>query len=201
MLSFDRKQQNSVKQLSCNKKKINNKKNRLNKQVENIQPWCAPFSIWNQAVAPCPVLNVACWLAYRFLRRQITWSGIPVSLRIFHSLSWSTVKGFGVVNEAEVNVFLELSCFCYNLRMLAILSLVPLPFLNPAWTPGSSRFRYSRSLAWRILGITLWLCKMSAIVWWFEHSLAFPFFGIGMKTDLFQLCAHCCFPNLLADWV
>ena len=23
-----------------------------------------------------------------------------------------TIKGFGLVNEAEVNVFLELSCFC-----------------------------------------------------------------------------------------
>ena len=32
---------------------------------------------------------------------------------------------------------------------------------------------------------------MSAIVWWFEHSLALPFFGIGMKTDLFQSCGHC----------
>ena len=28
---------------------------------------------------------------------------------------------------------------------------------------------------------------MSAIVRWFEHSLALPFFGIGMKTDLFQV--------------
>ena len=26
-------------------------------------------------------------------------------------------------------------------------------------------------------------CEMSAIVWEFEHSLALPFFGIGMKTD------------------
>ena len=24
-----------------------------------------------------------------------------------------TVKGFGIVNEAEVDVFLELSCFCF----------------------------------------------------------------------------------------
>ena len=30
---------------------------------------------------------------------------------------------------------------------------------------------------------------MSAILWWFEHSLALPFFGIGMKTDLFQFVA------------
>ena len=32
-------------------------------------------------------------------------------------------------------------------------------------------------------------------------SLALPFFGIGMKTDLFQSCGHCCFPNLLTYWV
>ena len=32
---------------------------------------------------------------------------------------------------------------------------------------------------------------MSAIVRSFEHSLALPFFGIGMKTDLFQSCGHC----------
>ena len=27
------------------------------------------------------------------------------------------------------------------------------------------------------------MCEMSAIVQLFEHSLALPFFGIGMKTD------------------
>ena len=45
--------------------------------------------------------------------------------------------------------------------MLAIWSLVPLPFLNPAWTSGSSRFMYCWSIAWRILSITLPACEMS----------------------------------------
>ena len=49
-------------------------------------------------------------------------------------------------------------------QMLVILSLVPLPFLNPAWTSGSSQFTYCGSLAWRILSITLLACEMSAIV-------------------------------------
>ena len=40
-------------------------------------------------------------------------------------------------------------------HMLPIWSLVPLPFLNPAWTSGSSWFTYCLSLAWRILSITL----------------------------------------------
>ena len=74
-------------------------------------------------------------------------------------------------------------------QMLAIWSLVPLPFLKPAWT--SSQFMYCWSLAWRILSITLIVCEMSAVVRYFGHSLALPFFGIGMKTDLFQSCGHC----------
>ena len=102
-----------------------------------------------------------------------------------------TVKGFGIVNKAEIDVFRELSCFSMIQRMLAIWSLVPLPFLKPAWTSGNSWFTYCWNLAWRILNITLLACEMSAIVWYFEHFLALPFFGIEMKTDLFQSCGHC----------
>ena len=63
---------------------------KLNKLGDNIQPWCTPFPIWSQSVVPCPVLTVAAWLAYRFLGRQVRWSGIAISLRVFHSLLWST---------------------------------------------------------------------------------------------------------------
>ena len=84
---------------------------KLNNQGDNIQPWHTSFPICNQYVVPRPVLTVASWPAYRFLRRQVRWSCIPIFLRIFHSLLWSTVKGFGVVNKAEVDAFLELSCF------------------------------------------------------------------------------------------
>ena len=55
---------------------------KLNKQGDNIQPWCTPFPIWNQSVVPCPVLTIASWPAYSFLMRQVTWSGIPISWRI-----------------------------------------------------------------------------------------------------------------------
>ena len=75
-------------------------------------------------------------------------------------------------------------------RMLAIRSLVSLPFLKPDWTSGSSWFMYCWTLVWRILSITLLACEMSAIVQKFEHSLALRFFGIGMKTDLFQSCGY-----------
>ena len=42
-----------------------------------------------------------------------------------------TVKSFSVVNEAEVDVFLELSCFFNDSVDVGNLISVPLPFLNP----------------------------------------------------------------------
>ena len=87
---------------------------KLNKQGDNIQPWHTPLPIWNKSVVSFPVLPVASWPACRFLRRQVRWSDIPMSLRIFHSLLWSTVKGLSVVNEAEVDISLKNPCFFYN---------------------------------------------------------------------------------------
>ena len=84
------------------------------------------------------------------------------------------------------------SCFFDDPAVVTIWSLVPLPFLNPAWTSGSSQFPYCWSLAWRILSVTLLACMMSAIVRESEHSLVLPFFGIGMKTVVFQSYGHWC---------
>ena len=95
------------------------------------------------------------------------------------------VKSLSVVNEAEVNFFFNSLAVSMIQWMLAIWSLVPLPFLNPAWTSGNSQFMYCFllgffspspllsshwlmycwSLAWRIFSITLLACEMSAIVW------------------------------------
>ena len=95
-----------------------------------------------------------------------------------------TVKGFGIVNKAEIDVFLELFCFLMIQQILAIWSLAPLPFLKPAWTFGSSQFTYCWSLAWNILSITYWhvrwvqLCGSLSILWYclslgLEWKLAF----------------------------
>ena len=64
---------------------------KLNTQGDNIQPWHTPFPVLNQSIVLCPILNAASWPAYTFLRRQVRWPGIPISLRIFHSLLWSTL--------------------------------------------------------------------------------------------------------------
>ena len=50
-----------------------------------------------------------------------------------------TVKGFGIVNKAEIDFFWNSLDFLMIQQMLAVWSLVPLPFLKPAWTSGSSR--------------------------------------------------------------
>ena len=59
-------------------------------QPSNHLILCQPFLIQNQSFVPCPVVTVASWPAYRFLKRQVRWSGIPISFRIFHSLLWMT---------------------------------------------------------------------------------------------------------------
>ena len=70
-----------------------------------------------------------------------------------------TVKGFSVVNET--NVFLEFSCFLYDPmdvgNLISGFSAVSKYSLN-IW-----KFTV-HVLAWRILGITLLVCEMSAVV-------------------------------------
>ena len=135
---------------------------RLHKQGDNIQPWGTPFPIWNHSVVPCPVLTVACTQISQEAGKVVWYSHLfknfPQCVMIH------TVKGFGVVNKAEVDVFLEFSYLFCDQTDVAIWSLVPLPFLNPAWTSGNSRLMYHWSLAWIIVSITLLVCEMSAIV-------------------------------------
>ena len=97
----------------------NNSAYKLNKQSDSMQhviPWHTPFSILNQIIVSCLVLTVASWPADRFLRRQARWSGIPTCLQNFPQfVVIHTVKGFSIVDEAEVDGFMELPCFLYEL--------------------------------------------------------------------------------------
>ena len=42
------------------------------------------------------------------------WPGILISLRIFQFVVIHTVKSFSVVNEAEVDIFMDFLCFLYD---------------------------------------------------------------------------------------
>ena len=135
--------------------------------------------------------SVASWPAYRFLRRQVRWSSISISLRVFQFVMTHTIKGFHVVNEEELHLFLEFLCFLYDpVNVGNLISGSSAFFFNPAWISGSSWFMYSWSLAWKILSITLLECEKTAIVQWFEHLLVLLFLGTGMKIDL-PSYGHC----------
>ena len=87
-----------------------------------------------------------------------------------------TVKGFVIVNKAEIDVFLELSCFFNDPTYVGNLISGSSDFSKSSlniW------FTYCRSLSWRILSITLLACEMSAVVWQFEHF----FFAIAFLWD------------------
>ena len=125
---------------------------KLNKQGDNIQPWQTPSPIWNQSIVPCPVLIVASWPAHRFLRRQVRWSDIPISWRISHSLLWSAQsKALAESMKQKKTFFCNFLAFSMAQWMVAIWSLVPLPFLNPARTSGSSQFTYCSGEFWALL--------------------------------------------------
>ena len=105
---------------------------KLNKQGDDIL-WYTTFSILNQSIFPCLVLNVASWSAYRLPRRQIRLSDILISLRIFHILLWSTQSLLHSQWSRSRYFFWNSLAFSMIQQMLAIWSLVPLAFLNPAW--------------------------------------------------------------------
>ena len=102
-----------------------------------------------------------------------------------------TVKAFGIVNKAEIDVFLTLSCFFHNPVDVGNLISGSSVFSKTSLNIWNFTVHILLKPLWRILSIALLVCEMSAVVRYFEQSLALPFFGIGMKTDLFQSCGHC----------
>ena len=111
---------------------------------------------------------------------------------------WSTtVKGFSVVNEAELEVFLEFSWVFMTQQMLAIWSLVPLALSKSSlniWKfsvhvllkPSLKDFEHylssmwnehSCAVVWAFLGITF--------LWDWNENWPFP-----VHCWVFQICRH-----------
>ena len=188
---------------------------KLNKQGDNIQPWCTPFPIWNQFVVPCPVLTVASCPAYRFLKRQVRWSGIPISFRIFHSLLWSTQSSLvfpslsefstvycdphSQVNKAEIDGFLELSCFFDDPvdvgNLISGYSAFSKTSLN-IWKftvhvllkPGLENFEHYFGSVWDECNcMVVWAFFGIAFLWNWNENLPFP---VLWPLLSFQICWH-----------
>ena len=102
-----------------------------------------------------------------------------------------TVKDFIIVNKAEVNIFLELSCFFDNIEDVGNL------------ISGSSAFSKTSLNIWKFTIHILLKPRMENFEhyftsMWYECNCAvvWAFFDIAflwdwMKTDLFQACGHC----------
>ena len=116
------------------------------------------------------------------------------------------VKGFSVTSEAEVDVSLEFPCFFYNPMILAIWSLVPLPFLNPACTDFINCWKFSVGVLLKpnLKDFEHYIASM-----WNEHNclIVWTFFGITLLWDWNEnwhspiLWPLLSFPNLLPYWV
>ena len=75
-----------------------------------------------------------------------------------------TVRGFDIVNKAEVDVFLELSCFFHDPTDVGNLISGSSAFSKSSLNIWKFTVHVLISRAWRILSITLLECEMSAIV-------------------------------------
>ena len=168
-----------------------------------MQPWRTPFPIWNQSVVPCPVLTVVPWPAYRFLRRQVRWSGISHLLKNFPQfVVIHTIKGFGIVNKAEVDIFLELAWFFYDPTDIGNLIFV------------SSAFSKSSLNIWKFMVHVLLKPGLESFEYYFASvwdecncAVGWAFFGIAFLWDCNEnwpfpvLWPLLSFPNLLAYWL
>ena len=75
------------------------------------------------------------------------------------------VKVFSVINETEVDVFLEFPCFLYGPADVGNLISGFSTFSKSSLNIWKFSVHVLLSLAWRILSITLLACEMRAIVW------------------------------------
>ena len=101
------------------------------------------------------------------------------------------IKGFGLVSEANVDVFLEFSCFFYDWIDVGNLISGSSDFSKSSlniWKfsvhvllkPGLDNFEHYFASVWD---------KCNCVV---EYSLTLPFFGDWSENWLFQSCGHCC---------
>ena len=126
----------------------------------NLEPICCSMSSSNCCFLTCIQVSQEAG--------KVVW--YSHLLGIFQFVVMYTVKGFSIVNEAEVDVFQKFLRFfvwsngcwqfplwflCFSKSSLNIWKVLVHILLKPTW---------------RILIITLLAFEMRAIMWWFEHS-------------------------------
>ena len=165
---------------------------KLNKQGDSIQLWHTPFLILKPVCCSMSGSN-CCYLTCIQVSQEagkVIWY-----FHLFqffpHFVVIHTIKGFGIVNKAEVDFFMELSCFFYD------------PMNVGNLISGSSAFSKSSLNIWKFSLHILLNPSLED----FEHDLAsiwnecncvivIAFFSISLLWDwnenwAFQACGHC----------
>ena len=113
-----------------------------------------------------------------------------------------TVKGFGIVNQSEIDVFLELSCFFHDPADVGNLtsgssafsktSLNTFKFMVHIFLkPGLENFEHYFTSLWdECKCVVIWAVFVIAFLWEWNENWPFP-----------VLCPLLSFPNVLAYWV
>ena len=159
----------------------------------DLEPVCCSMSSSNYCFLSC----------IQVLKRQVRWSGILISFRIFRSLLWSTQsKALAQSIKQKQMFFWNSLAFLMIQQMLAIWSLVLLPFLKSSlniWKfmvhvllkPGLENFEHYFASMWDECNcVVLWVFFGIAFLWDWNENWPFPI--------LWPLLS---FPNLLAYWV
>ena len=128
------------------------------------------------------VLTAVSWCTYRYLKRQVKWSDISISLRIFQFVVIHTVKGICVVNEVEVDAFLEPPCFLYDPTNVGNLISGSSAFSKPSlyiWKfsvhvllrPSLKDFEYNLASMWKeCISTVIWTFFGISLIWdWNEN--------------------------------
>ena len=119
--------------------------------------------------------------------------GIPIFLRIFQFIIIHPDKGIKIVNEAEVDLFYFILFYCLFCGPVDVGNLISGSSAFSKSSLNIWKFQGSRTVEAYLEGFECYLASMwnechSTVLWIF---FGIAFFGIGMKTDLFQSCDHC----------
>ena len=175
---------------------------KLNKQDDNIQPWCTPFPLRNQCDSMFS--SNCCFLTCIHISQetgQVVWySHLLKNFPQFVGIH--TVKVFGIVTKAEVDVFLELCCFFSDSAdvgsLISSSSAFSKSSLN-SWkfmvhillNPVLENFEHYFASMWDECNCAVvWASFIIAFLWDWNENWPFPV--------LWPLLS---FPNLLAYWV
>ena len=172
---------------------------KLNNQADNIQPWLNSFPNFEPVRCPCPVLTVASWPAYRFLRRLVRGLTFPSfqessivccdlpSQRLQHS-QWSRSRYFSGIFYDPTDVdnwisgspdFSKASLYIWKFSVHVLLK------------PSLKDFEYDLASSWNECNcVVVWTFFYTALLWNWNENWHFP-----VLRPLLG------FPNLLAYWV